>query len=258
MKDEKKLLFKVGELASLVGISVRTLQHYDQKNLLNSKYNESHKRVYNRDDLLKLQQILFLKSLGFSLKEIDDIISKQANGDDLEKVFTAQRKILLNQIQNLNKIVETLNMAIAETNVGQKISMDRIVTILKLMNQENPYTFIVQYFDDEQLRTINNSLLKNPEIQCEENELFSQLDSLYHQGEDPAGIRGQELAKRWWDLVYEFTSGDKEMMKTLFSIGIDSSKWPENTKDIQKSIESFLAKALNIYLQNNNILIKDE
>ena len=226
MKDEKKLLFKVGELASLVGISVRTLQHYDQKNLLNSKYNESHKRVYNRDDLLKLQQILFLKSLGFSLKEIDDIISKQANGDDLEKVFTAQRKILLNQIQNLNKIVETLNMAIAETNVGQKISMDRIVTILKLMNQENPYTFIVQYFDDEQLRTINNSLLQNPEIQCEENKLFSQLGSLYHQGEDPAGIRGQELAKRWWDLVCEFTSGDKEMMKTLFSIGIDSAKWP--------------------------------
>jgi DNA-binding transcriptional MerR regulator len=254
MKDEKKQLFKVGELASLVGISVRTLQHYDQKNLLNSKYNKSHKRVYNQDDLLKLQQILFLKSLGFSLKEIDDIISKQANGDDLEKVFTAQREILLNQIQNLNKIVETLSIVITETNVGQKISMDRIVTILKLMNQENPYTFIVRYFDDEQLKTINNSLLQKPEIQCEEKELFSQLGSLYHQGDDPAGIQGQELARRWWDLVCEFTSGDKEMMKTLFSIGKDSDKWPENTKDIQKSIESFLAKALYIYLQNNNIL----
>ena len=47
------------------------------------------------------------------------------------------------------------------------------------------------------------------------------------------------------------------MMKTLFSIGKDSAKWPEDTRDMQKSMEGFLAKALYIYLQNNNILNKD-
>ena len=258
MKDEKEQLFKVGEVASLVGISVRTLQHYDQKNLLNSAFNESHKRVYNLDDLLKLQQILFLKSLGFSLNEIDDIISRQKNADDLGKVFTTQRKILMDQIQKLNKILETLDIVIAETNVGQKVSMDRIVTILKLMNQGNPYYFIVRYFNDEQIRTINNRLLQNPEIQGKAKKLFLQLDSLYHKDDDPAGIQGQELAIQWWDLVCEITSGNTQMLNTLFSVGEDFANWPEDTKDIQKSIENFLAKALSIYLQDNNILIKTD
>ena len=58
MENNEECLFTIGELAKLVGVSVRTLQYYDQANLLNSTYTESRKRIYSRDDILKLQQIL--------------------------------------------------------------------------------------------------------------------------------------------------------------------------------------------------------
>ncbi len=109
MENDEKRLFTIGELAKLVGVSVRTLQYYDQANLLKSTYTENHKREYTRDDILKLQQILFLKSLGFPLQEINNKILKLKNPTDLKKVFTQQREILLHQIANLNKIAVTLD-----------------------------------------------------------------------------------------------------------------------------------------------------
>ncbi len=257
MENEKENVFTIGELANLVGVSVRTLQYYDQAKLLHAAYNESHKRIYTLDDLLKLQQILFLKSLGFSLGEIKEKILKQENAVDLENVFESQREILLGKIQNLNKIVETLDLLITETRAGQKAGMDRLITILKLMNQGNPYSFMVRYFNDEQLRKINSRMFERPEKQNAAKEIFSRLDSLYHNGADPAGKEGQELAKQWWDLVCDFACGDTDMFKTLVSAGKDLNNWPESAKEIQRSIEDFLAKALHIYIKQNGIHHKD-
>ena len=258
MGNEEDRQFTIGELANLVGVTVRTLQYYDQANLLNSTYTEGHKRVYTRDDILKLQQILFLKSLGFSLEEINDKILKQGNSADFGKVLTKQREILLGQIANLNKIVDTLDTAIAETEDGKEISMDRLITIMELMKKGNPYSFVVHYFNDEQLKNIANQLFNSPEkFEILAKEVFAQLDSLYHQGADPAGKEGQELAKHWWNMVNEFTAGDLGMLEALISAGKDIGNWPEETKNMRESIENFLEKALNIYLQNNGIQIKD-
>ncbi len=45
MRNTEEQLFTVGELAKLVGVSVRTLQYYDQKGLLNATYTDNHRRV---------------------------------------------------------------------------------------------------------------------------------------------------------------------------------------------------------------------
>ncbi|MDD9150594.1 MerR family transcriptional regulator [Sporolactobacillus sp. CQH2019] len=257
MENEEERVFTVGELANLVGVTVRTLQYYDQTNLLRSAYNDSHKRVYNLDDLLKLQQILFLKSLGFSLEEIGGKILKQGSSVDLEKVMEGQREVLIGKVRNLNRIIETLDLVISETKSGKKISMDKLITILKLMNQGNPYSFVIHYFNDEQLKKINSRMLENTEKQGAANAVFSQLDILYRKGADPAGKEGQDLAKQWWNLVCDFASGDPDMFQTLFSAGQDLDNWPESTKGIQKPIEDFLVKAFNLYLQQNGIHPED-
>ncbi len=258
MENEQERRFTIGELAKLVGVTVRTLQYYDQANLLNSTYTEDHKRVYTRDDILKLQQILFLKSLGFSLDEIKDKILKSKNSSDFEKVFTQQRKILLKRISNLNKIVDTLDSVITETKEGKEISLDRLFTIMELMKQGNPYSFVVRYLNDKQLKSVSNRLLNSSgKYKDLAKEVFAQLDNLYRQGADPAGKDGQELAQCWWNMVNEFTAGDIDMLETLILAGRDIGNWPEETKNIRESIENFLEKALNIYLQNNGIQITD-
>lgn len=258
MKDNEERLFTIGELAKLVGVSVRTLQYYDQANLLNSNYTESHKRVYTRDDILKLQQILFLKSLGFPLQEINNKILKSKNSADLNKVFIQQREILLHQIANLNKIAVTLDQVISETEVGQEISVDRLITIMELMKQGNPYSFVIRYLNDEQLKSIENRLLASSEKnETLVKEVFTQLDNLYQQGVDPEGKEGQELAECWWNMVNDFTTGDIDMLERLISAGRDIGNWPEEIKTLSEPIENFLKKALNIYLLTKGIQITD-
>lgn len=67
-------LFSIGEIAHTLGVSVRTLQYYDEQNLLKPFMTEGGRRRYSRENLLRLEQILFLKSMGFSLEEIKDKI----------------------------------------------------------------------------------------------------------------------------------------------------------------------------------------
>ena len=61
---------KVKEVSQLTGVSVRTLHHYDDIGLLTpDDSTEAGYRLYSDDNLATLQQILFFRELGFSLKE---------------------------------------------------------------------------------------------------------------------------------------------------------------------------------------------
>jgi DNA-binding transcriptional MerR regulator len=216
--------------------------------------------MYTRDDILKLQQIIFLKSFGFSLDEINGKILRRNASTGLEEVFAQQREILLEQIGNLNKIVSQLDTVISESKTGTEISLDKLMTIMELMKQGNPYSFVIRYFGDEQLKNVTNRFDSSDEyklIMDHAKELFAQLDNLYNEGADPAGKEGQELAARWWKMVGEFTAGDPSLLKPLLSAGMDVGNWPEETKGFQDAIEHFLGKAISIYLNNNGIYLTE-
>jgi MerR family transcriptional regulator, thiopeptide resistance regulator len=72
---------KVGEVAELAGVTVRTLHHYDELGLLSpSGRSEAGYRLYSYDDLSRLREVLTWRALGFSLSEIsallDDPVSR--------------------------------------------------------------------------------------------------------------------------------------------------------------------------------------
>ena len=65
---------KVGELAQRTGLTVRTLHHYDAIGLLRpSLHTEAGYRLYTARDIVRLQQVLSLRQLGFSLDEIREL-----------------------------------------------------------------------------------------------------------------------------------------------------------------------------------------
>lgn len=67
----------ISQVAKLTGVSIRTLQYYDEIGLLKpSELTTAGYRMYNANALQTLQQILFFKELGFPLKEIKEILEK--------------------------------------------------------------------------------------------------------------------------------------------------------------------------------------
>jgi hypothetical protein len=137
--------------------------------------------------------------------------------------------------------------------------VEKLFTIMELMKQGNPYSFVFRYFGNDQIKTINNRFSSESAGTYIDNsqQIFAQLQDLYQQGADPAGKAGQELAANWWKLVNEFTSGDDRMLNTLVSAGLDMDHWPKEAKSIQDAIQNFLTKALAVYFENNNIQIPD-
>lgn len=82
------------QVAELTGISIRTLQYYDEMGLLKpSELTQSGYRLYNDEALQKLQQILFFRELGFKLKDIREILEKP----DFDRIacFKKQKELLL-------------------------------------------------------------------------------------------------------------------------------------------------------------------
>ena len=74
--------YSSGEFARMAQVSVRTIRFYDKQNILKPSYiTPAGARFYTDSDFVKLQQILLLKYLGFSL---EDIKYDSTNGRFLE------------------------------------------------------------------------------------------------------------------------------------------------------------------------------
>ena len=97
----------ISQVAKLTGISIRTLQYYDEIGLFKpSSLTQSGYRLYDDEALQKLQQILFFKELGFSLKEINEIFQNPAF--DKIGAFKKQKELFLLKRNRINRLIELL------------------------------------------------------------------------------------------------------------------------------------------------------
>ena len=86
----------VNEVSKLTGVSIRTLQYYDQIDLLKpTEYTESGYRLYDDAALERLQQILLFRELEFPLKDIKDIITRS----DFDKTKALDQQIELLELK---------------------------------------------------------------------------------------------------------------------------------------------------------------
>ena len=130
----------ISQVAKLTGVSIRTLQYYDEIGLLKpSKLTSSGYRLYDDAALQILQQILFFKELGFQLKEINEIMKK--SDSDRTAIFKKQKELFLlkrNRTDRLIQLLERLEkgehcMSFKEFDLSDYI---KELEIFKLSNAE--------------------------------------------------------------------------------------------------------------------------
>ena len=97
----------ISQVAKLTGVSIRTLQYYDKIGLLKpSELTAAGSRMYDDDALQTLQQILFFRELGFSLKEIKQIL--QQPDFDRINAFKRQKELFLLKRDRLDQLIQLL------------------------------------------------------------------------------------------------------------------------------------------------------
>src|SRR5687768_11942677 len=117
--------YSVKQVSKLAGVSVRTLHHYDKIGLLKpAERTESKYRYYYREDLLRLQQILFYKELGFQLSQIAEILNDEEF--DLLNALRFQRTELVKKAGNLKQLITTLDKTIVELKTGKQMKEEEM------------------------------------------------------------------------------------------------------------------------------------
>lgn len=136
------MAYTVQKLASLSGISVRTLHHYDEIGLLKPAYVGSNGyRYYEEEQLLLLQQILFYRNLGFELKKIQEIIKKS----DFDKIdaLHSHRKMLMNELDKTHELIKTIDDTVKHLQGKKKMKDNQFFKGLNSPKQKEYEKFLV-------------------------------------------------------------------------------------------------------------------
>jgi DNA-binding transcriptional MerR regulator/quercetin dioxygenase-like cupin family protein len=119
------MAYTLKRVAAISGVSVRALHFYDETGLLKPAYvGANGYRFYEEAQLLRLQQILFYRELGFELKQIKRIIGRA----DFEIVAALQshRKLLQKNLTRTLRLVETIDKTIQHLKGVKKMKTEQM------------------------------------------------------------------------------------------------------------------------------------
>ena len=106
---EKKELYSTGEFAKKANVSIRTIHFYEKKGLIHPfKIAENGYRYYGEEEFARLQRILTLKMLGFSLEEIQALSLNEDDADYLHQSLMQQHSLVQRKITYLQSMEKAL------------------------------------------------------------------------------------------------------------------------------------------------------
>ena len=130
--------YTTGEIAKLCNVSVRTVQFYDTKGILHpSDLTEGGRRIYNDDDLRKLQLICTLKAIGLSLNSIKNVLESELSGKILTILLDEQVKLLAGEVDERQKQLEMINVIRESIRDKAIVPANTILGIEDIMEKNN-------------------------------------------------------------------------------------------------------------------------
>ena len=249
MKRTEKKLFQPREFAKLTGVTVRTLHHYDRLGLLKpSRYTGAGFRLYSEDDFARLEQIVALKFIGFSLNEINNILKRGTS--DLATTLRQQREAIEEKRERLELAVKAIERAEYVVKTSRAPGWETFAKIIEVINMQSNIDWTKKYYSEEAQSEIQKRAASIPHEVIEQGQrdwatLITEVQAAVSAGEDPASEKSQALAARWSDLIKGFTGGNPEIQKGLNRMYSDRENWPASMpKPFSDDVQEFIAKAM--------------
>ena len=131
--------YTTGEIAKLCGVSVRTVQYYDSRNILvPSKLSEGGRRLYSEDDLKRMRIICFLREAGLPINSISELFAEEHPEKVISILLDQQEQTLREELEEQQKklsIVETIKRELKEVKNFSVESIGDIAFVMKNKNK---------------------------------------------------------------------------------------------------------------------------
>ena len=137
-KESGGVYYSSGEFARMAQITVRTVRYYDKQNILKpSLVTPTGARFYTEEDFARLQQIMLLKYLGFSLEDIRELTVNDSDYSYLEHSLEQQQNLVRDRIEQLQLVEQAIGETVTEIRQQQNVDWNRMRELIHLTGMEN-------------------------------------------------------------------------------------------------------------------------
>lgn len=240
--------YRVGEVATLTRVSVRTLHYYDQIGLLKpSATTEAGYRLYAGPDLLRLQQILTLRYLGFPLKRIAELLDRP--DFDLAAALRIQRQTLRHRVQELDRIDAAVGEMLGRWETGGGWDWQLALAAAEavgrgLENRKDEIEMDKLYTPEQMARfaALRESVPQEEIAAVEQGwaELIPDIRAARVGGLDPASPEARTLADRWQALTARTMAPYDPDLQAAIKANYDRGAFEGNDKILQAADFAFI------------------
>ena len=252
------MAYTVKKLSELSGVTVRTLHFYEEIALLKPAYYGSNGyRYYEESQLLQLQQILFFKELGFSLKQIRKVVGK-SDFDQLAALYS-HKKSLSREWEKIGVLLKTIDKTINHLK-GKKKMKDKelfdgfCITLVKKAPAGACYASAEELVG----KSVRNPTRDMEDVQKRGKvyydnlnkaacQLFKELTSCIESGLDPATDEVQKIIEKHHALIDQFHDATQEVYKATAQLYEEHPEMRKQLDLFHPHLASFMAKAMRVF-----------
>lgn len=129
--------YTTGEVAKLCGVSVRTVQYYDTRKILEpTELSDGGRRLYSEEDLSKMKIICFLRDLGISLKAIDELICQENSNEVIMLILKEHEAMLKDELKEKERKLQLLKELQAMLKNDDMLSVKAIGDAAQIMERK--------------------------------------------------------------------------------------------------------------------------
>lgn len=242
-------MLKIKEVANLVGISVRTLHHYDEIGLLSpDEVTESGYRLYSQNNIDDLQHILFYRELDFPLKKIKEIMSSP--DFDQEKALQLHRKMLTERRNQIDQMIVTIERTLrskkGEIQMSNKEKFSGFdFTGWNKHEDEARERWGDQVVDDAAAHVKG----KEKELGDQMNQIYRDLAAVRHL--DPSSKEAQEAIHEWYSFLKNIGTYSLDAFAGLGEMYVADERFTKNIDQFGAGLSEFMRDAMKEYATQN-------
>lgn len=244
--------YTVGAVATLAGVSVRTLHHYDRLGLLvPSSRTLAGYRQYSVRDVGRLRQILFYRELGFSLEEIAEILADPAQ--DSDDHLRRQHRLLRDQISRRQLMLAAVEKEMEAREMGLSLTPEEQLEVFgtdkvsgEWAEEAKQRWGDTEAWKQSQRRTASCTKQDWLEIQAEVTAINTELAAAMRAGVPADDPRAMELAERHRQHICRwFYDCGYDMHRCLAQLYLADQRFARNYDDMAPGLAQYMHDAMN-------------